>query len=340
MNHARQAAMRVFRAVFDMFRTLRRRGLPALAACLLPLLCSGCSWLQAWQDNLKTTPAGAPAQAAPLPVTEVPVRMLFPHGTQTTEEAVSYLLEPHNYHPANRDTDGNRVAQRRFINNFGAEPVTLRLALQRLLGPTGQIILDSDSKRYTYRPRTADEPSVVLADLSVTTARDRTVAHARPDDPATRGQRCHEGACRPERADDPDAGQQQPPDLPAAGTDRNADNADTGSPPTWRVVEAVPAAGAARAVDAEERCRSIQFSDRAMLSATVREYFLSCGFDDVSWHLGGPGRYADYRLTQSLKVPLPDGHQDLIELLHARFGIRTLIHDNNQVEFHDEDSTL
>lgn len=323
-----------------MFRTLRRRGFPTLAACLLPLLCSGCSWLQAWQDNFKTTPAGAPAQAAPLPVTEVPVRMLFPHGTQTTEEAVSYLLEPHNYHAADRHTDGNRVAQRRFINNFGAEPVTLRLALQRLLGQSGQIILDSGSKRYMYRPRTADEPSVVLADLSVATTRDRTDAQAQPADLDTREPRCGAGACRPGRADDPDTGQQQPPDLPTAGTNRNADNADTGSPTTWRVVEAVPAADAARAVDAEERCRSIQFSDRAMLSATVREYFLNCGFDDVSWRLGGPGRYADYRLTQNLRVPLPDGHQDLIELLQARFGIRTLIHDNNQVEFHDEDSTL
>ena len=318
------------------FRTLRRRGLPALVAGLLPLLCSGCSWLQAWQDNFKTTPAGDAAPAVPLPVTEVPVRMLFPQGTQTTGEAVSYLLEPHNYHPAHRHTDGNKIAQHRFINNFSAEPVTLRLALQRLLGPTSQIILDRGSKRYSYRPKSADEPGVVLAERSVATIPARTVAPAQPADLGTSAARCHEGACQSGSAAEPDTEAQQLPDLPVAGSDRNA---DTGSPTTWRVIEAVPAADAARSVEAEERCRSIQFSNRAMLSATVREYFLNCGFDEVSWRLGAPGRYADYRLTHSLKAPLPGGHQDLIKLLHARFGIKTLIHDNNQVEFHDEDST-
>ena len=61
-----------------------------------------------------------------------------------------------------------------------------------------------------------------------------------------------------------------------------------------------------------------------MLSSTVREYFLKCGFDEVSWKLGEPGRYADYRLSQDIDVPLPERHLDLVDLLQTRFGIRPL----------------
>ena len=77
-----------------------------------------------------------------------------------------------------------------------------------------------------------------------------------------------------------------------------------------------------------------------MLSVAVREYFLACGFDRVAWRLGAPGRYADYRLLQDHTVPLPARHLDLVEFLLSRFGIKTLIHDNNQVEFYDENHSL
>ena len=303
----------------ELSRGRRRRAIRAFLACLLPLLCGACSWFQTWQDNFKTEPGHATTQIAPLPVTEVPVRMLYPIGTQTVDEAISYMLEPHDYHPADSHPAGKKVAQRRFINNFSAEPVPLRLAMQRLLGQNGQIILDSDSKLYTYRLRTADEPGVVLADLAVATAPDRTAAGT-----------------------DADTQEQELPTRSGAETDSTETdrNGDTHNQTTWRVVEPVPAEDDVQAVAEAGRCRSIQFTNRAMLSATVQEYFLNCGFDDVSWRLGEPGRYADYRLTQSLEVPLPDGHKDLIKLLQTRFGIKTLIHDNKQVEFHDEDNTM
>lgn len=290
----------------------RARGLRAVLICLLPPLCAGCAWFQTWQDSFNTVPGHATAPAAPLPVTEVPVRMLYPHGIQTVDQAVSYMLEPHNYRPGRRSPAGELLAKRRFINNFGPEPVSLRLAMQRLMGRNGQVVLDTHNKEYAYRLRTEDEPGVVLADL---------VPH--------NGDRAGDG--------DGSATGQEPPARPpaAAGTDKGDDKQAT-----WRNVDPAPADTGTAAVNAKGRCRSIRFGNRDMLSATVREYFLNCGFDEVSWRLGEPGRYADYRLMQNVTVPLPGGHEDLVKLLQARFGIRTLIHDNNQVEFYDEDNTM
>ena len=288
------------------------RGLQAILICLLPLLCGGCAWFQTWQDSFNTAPDTATVQAAPLPVTEVPVRMLYPHGIQTVDQAVGYMLEPHNYRPVPRSPAGELLAKRRFINNFSPEPVPLRIAMQRLMGPDGQVVLDADNKEYAYRLRTEDEPGVVLADLAL---------HVEV------------------RADggDVSAIDQTLPIQPPADADTNED-ADRQA--TWQNIDPVPDGTETAAVSEAEGCRSIRFSNRGMLSATVREYFLNCGFDEVSWRLGEPGRYADYRLMQNVTVPLPGGHEDLIKLLHARFGIRTLIHDNNQVEFHDEDNTM
>ena len=288
------------------------RGLRAILICLLPLLCGGCAWFQTWQDSFNTAPDTAAVQAAPLPVTEVPVRMLYPHEIQTVDQAVSYMLEPHSYHPGPRSPAGELLAKRRFINNFSPEPVPLRIAMQRLMGPDGQIVLDAHNKEYAYRMRTENEPGVVLADLALNVE---------------------------DRDDDVDisAIDQKLPANPPADADTNKDDV---SPATWRNIDPIPANAKPAAVNETEGCRSIQFSNRGMLSATVREYFLNCGFDEVSWRLGEPGRYADYRLMQNVTVPLPGGHEDLIKLLHARFGIRTLIHDNNQVEFHDEDNTM
>ena len=308
---------------------------PGLLACLLPALCGGCSWFQTLQDGFKTTPAPVPAQAIPMPVTDVPVRMLYPRGTKTVDEAVSYMLEPHNYRAARWNPAGERMARRRFIDNFNAEPVPIRIALQRLLGPDGQIILDSHGKLYRYRLKATGEPGVVLADLAVATAGPRVGAAPRR---ALVPGRAHLGVATagPKAGAAPGVQAQEPPDSPATGSERHK---DAGNRTTRRVVDPDPAEGEATAAEPGARCRFIQFTNRAMLSATVREYFRSCGFEEVFWRLGAPGRYADYRLTQNLKVPLPNAHEDLIKLLRARFGIRTLIHDNNQVEFHDEDKT-
>ena len=288
------------------------RGLQAILICLLPLFCGGCAWFQSWQDSLKTAPGTATVQAAPLPVTEVPVRMLYPHGIQTVDQAVSYMLEPHSYRPGRRSPAGELLAKRRFINNFSPEPVPLRIAMQRLMGRNGQIVLDAHNKEYAYRLRSEGEPGVVLADLALNVE---------------------------DRVDEVDisAIDQKLPAQPPADADTNKDDV---SPATWQNIDPVPDYTEPAAVNEAEGCHSIRFSNRGMLSATVREYFLSCGFDEVAWRLGEPGRYADYRLMQNVTVPLPGGHEDLIKLLRARFGIRTLIHDNNQVEFHDEDNTM
>ena len=260
----------------------RASGTLALCASLLPLLCGACSWLQALQDNFEMSFGNARAHPLALPVTEVQVRMIYPDGTDTVERAVNYMLEPHAYRPHYRDGRGELIAQRNFIGNFHNEPVPLSMALERLMGPDGQVVLDRDRKLYAFRLRDPDEPGVAFADLA----------------PAVTGE----------------------------GTNSVADLA--------------PAVAEDETYSVEEMdsCASIRFRDRAMLSATVLEYFRECGFDEVSWRLGKPGRYADYRLLQNIDVPLPERHLDLIELLQARFGIRTLINEDNSVEFHDEHS--
>ena len=77
-----------------------------------------------------------------------------------------------------------------------------------------------------------------------------------------------------------------------------------------------------------------------MLSRIVKDYLSQCGFTEVSWKIGKPGSYTDYRILQDAKVPLPGRHKDLIQLLQVRFGIKTRIHDGNRIDFYDEKSLL
>ena len=138
---------------------------PFYLASLLPLLCGACSWVQALQDNFRMSFGNAPAQPLALSVTEVQVRMVYPHGIDNVGSAVSYMLEPHAYRPAYRDASGKFIAQRRFINNFGAEPLPLSRAMERLVGRDAQVMLDQDRKLYAFRLRNPGEPGVAFADL-------------------------------------------------------------------------------------------------------------------------------------------------------------------------------
>lgn len=283
---------------------------PFYLAFLLPLLCGACSWVQALQDNFITSFSNTRAQPLALSITEVQVRMVYPGGTNTVDGAVSYMLEPHAYRPAYQNGSGEFIAQRSFINNFGTDPVTLSMAVERLLGHDAQVMLDRDRKLYAFRLKNPGEPGVAFADLGS----DGPAAGAAPvsweqlDQPA------------PPPAGDP---------APGAETAWS----DTGLAHAGAENETLPA-------EDRDLCRSIQFRHREMLSTAVRKYFLECGFEKVLWRLGKPGRYADYRLSQDIDVPLPERHLDLIELLQTRFGIRTLINEDNSVEFHDENSKL
>jgi len=290
-------------------RRVSPRSLAALA-CLLPALCGACSWVQALQDNFRMSFGNARTQPLALPVTEVQVRMVYPDGTNTVDRAVSYMLQPHSYRPSYRDGHAELIAQRSFIGNFDNEPVPLSVAMERLMGRNGQVVLDRDRKLYAFRLRNPGEPGVAFADLGVET---------------------FEAAASPapwERLD-----------QPVPGPDGNV-APGKGAALTLADLPPADVEDETRSDEDRDFCRSIQFRNRAMLSATVREYFLGCGFDEFSWRLGEPGRYADYRLLQDIDVPLPERHLDLIDLLRTRFGIRTLINEDNSVEFHDETSTL
>ena len=282
----------------------------ATLACLLPALCGACSWVQTLQDNFRMSFGSARAQPLAMLVTEVQVRMVYPDGTNTVDRAVSYMLEPHSYRPSYRDAHAEVIAQRSFIGNFDNEPVPMSVAMERLVGRNGQVVLDRDRKLYAFRLRNPGEPGVAFADLGVETL----------------------GA-----AGSPASWERL--DQPVPGPDGNV---APGKGAVLTFTDLPPADVGDEIHSAEDRdfCRSIQFRNRAMLSATVREYFLGCGFDEFSWKLGAPGRYADYRLSQDIDVPLPERHLDLIDLLRTRFGIRTLINEDNSVEFHDETSTL
>ena len=283
----------------------------ATLACLLPALCGACSWVQALQaPTFRMSSGNARAQPLALPVTEVQVRMVYPDGTNTVDRAVSYMLEPHSYRPSYRDGPAELIAQRSFIGNFDNEPVPMSVAMERLMGRNGQVVLDRDRKLYAFRLRNPGEPGVVFADLGVET---------------------FEAAAGPaswERLDQsvPDPNGDVAPEKGAVLTFVN--------PPPPDVEDET------RSAEDRDFCRSIRFRSRAMLSATVREYFLGCGFDEFSWKLGEPGRYADYRLLQDIEVPLPERHLDLIDLLRTRFGVTTLINEDNSVEFHNENNTL
>ena len=250
-----------------------------------------------------------------LPTVEVPVRMLYPNGTKTIEEAINYMLEPHSYRAAYRNTTGESIAHRTFINNFDNDPVPLYIAIERLLGQNDQIILDQNRKLYAFRVRAPDESSVAFADLTTipvaVTDIDSTISiQPLQEEPDRRVHDLVESR------------------LPDNKTALHAVNYSPGN----QDEEEMP-------VDFPEFCNSIHSNNQSMLSTTVQEYFLACGFNKVFWGLGEPDRYADYRLLQNIHLPLPERHHDLIEFLQSRFGIKTLIHNNERVEFYDENYT-
>ena len=254
----------------------------SIIACFLLIFSSGCSWVQTLEDKFKSSFKRTDSMPAALPTVEVPVRMLYPNGTKTIGGAVNYMLEPHSYRAAYRNTAEESIAQRTFINNFDNDPVPLYIALERLLGQNGRIILDRNSKLYAFGVKDPGESSVAFADLTT---------------------------------------------APAAASDMALHAVNY--PPAKPEQEKMPA-------DFPEFCKSIHLKSQSMLSAAVQEYFLACGFDKVFWGLGEPDRYADYRLLRNMHLPLPERHHDLIEFLQSRFGIKTLIHNDERVEFYDE----
>ena len=286
-------------------------------ACSLLVLFSGCSWIRTLEENIRFSFQHTDSLTTALPTVEVPVRMLFPDGTHTVEGAISYLLEPHFYRPAIRNTTGDVIAERTFINNFNNDPVPLHVAIDRLMGRDGQIILDRNRKLYTFRARQPDEASIDFSDLSTTAA---AITSNEPVNYTATLQELPGGIV--------DAHEENI----SAVTEQVAKNADD--------YFSEKSNGAGIPAETGEFCFSIHFRNQSMLSASVQDYFLRCGFDEVSWSLGEPGRYADYRLLQGINLPLPGRQRDLIEFLQSRFGIKTLIHDDNRVEFYDEDSSF
>ena len=286
-------------------------------ACCLLVLFSGCSWIRTLEENIRFSFQRSDSLTTALPTVEVPVRMLFPDGTHTVEGAISYMLEPHSYRPAIRNTAGDVIAERTFINNFNNDPVPLHVAIERLMGRDGQIILDRNRKLYAFRARQPDEASIAFSDLTTTTV----AITSNKSENYTATLQEQDGGLVHEREDNMSPVTEQV----AKNTDDYFSEKSNG--------ERIPA-------ETGEFCFSIHFRNQSMLSASVQDYFLRCGFDEVSWSLGEPGRYADYRLLQSINLPLPERQQDLIEFLQSRFGIKTLIHDNNRVEFYDENSSF
>ena len=287
----------------------------SIIACSLLIFSSGCSWIQTLEDKFTSSFKRTESMPSALPTVEVPVRMLYPNGTKTIEEAINYMLEPHSYRAAYRNTTGESIAQRTFINNFDNDPVPLYMAMERLLGQNGQIILDKNRKLYTFREKNPGESSVAFADLTTTPVAASDIKSANGIQPPRE---------KPDGLVDDLVERRSP-------VDKTALHAVNYSPGSMKP-EDMPG-------EFPESCKSIHFKSQSMLSATVQEYFLACGFDKVFWGLGEPDRYADYRLLQNINLPLPERHHDLIEFLQSRFGIKTLVHNNERVEFYDENYT-
>ncbi len=319
--------------------------LPPVPRCLFPPACallvlfSGCSWIQAFPENFRLSLKRPAAPATVVPVMQVRVRMIYPDETKTVGDAIGYMLEPHSYRRAYRAGAGEAIAERTFINNHTVDPVSLNVAMQRLIGEDGQVLLDRNRKLYTFQTKKPDESSVVFTDLTTT-----PVAASGVGDQTASSQ---EGRL------------QMTPALQHGASEKDQTTAPPQEQPD-RSVQDIPekrflveeealrdnVTRLTRTEDGEmpaenrEFCYSIQFKNKAMLSGIVQDYFLRCGFDDVYWRLGDPGRYADYRLLRNMSIPLPKGHEDLIKLLQTRFGVKTVIHDNNRVEFYDEKNLL
>ena len=289
----------------------------AIAATPFFALLCGCVLPPVLPDALGGGLQGAAEErAGPAPALQTQVRMVFPAAFSTLGEAAGYLLAPHVYRPAPGAAD-NAVAGRPLIAPHSAEPVSLYLALQRLLGEDGQIVLDQEQRLFLFRVRGLGEASVAFAPLTGLATPAPVVAVAPPpprNEPA------------PVASVSPPSPRNDP--APVAAVAPPVPQKNIGP------VQAAPRPAS------PESCDAIQFKRRVMLSRIVKDYLSQCGFTEVSWKIGKPGSYTDYRILQDAKVPLPERHKDLIQLLQVRFGIKTRIHDGNRIDFYDEKSLL
>ncbi len=334
----------------------------AIAATPLFALLCGCVLPPVLPDALGGGLQGAAEErAGPAPALQTQVRMVFPAAFSTLGEAAGYLLAPHAYRPAPGAAD-NAVAGRPLIAPHSLEPVSLYLALQRLLGEDGQIVLDQESRLFLFRVRGLGEASVAFAPLTGLATPAPVVAVSPPpprNEPAPVASISpppprNEPAPVATAAPPPPRNEPAPVAAVAPPPPRNgpAPVAIAAPPPPRNNPAPVAAVAppvpqkdigpvqAAPRPASPESCDAIQFKRRVMLSRIVKDYLSQCGFTEVSWKIGKPGSYTDYRILQDAKVPLPERHKDLIELLQVRFGIKTRIHDGNRIDFYDEKSLL
>ena len=311
--------------------------LQALAAAPFFALLCGCVLPPVLPDALGGGLQGVSEErAGPAPALQTQVRMVFPAAFSTLGEAAGYLLAPHAYRPAPGAAD-NAVAGRPLMAPQSLEPVSLYLALQRLLGEDGQIVLDQESRLFLFRIRGVGEASVAFAPLAgvatpAPVAPVAPVAAVAPPPPRNNPAPVAPVAPPPPRNNPaPVAAVAPPPPR------NNPAPVATAAPPPQQNIGPVQAAPRPAS---PESCDAIQFKRRVMLSRIVKDYLSQCGFTEVSWKIGKPGSYTDYRILQDAKVPLPGRHKDLIQLLQVRFGIKTRIHDDNRIDFYDEKSLL
>ena len=321
--------------------------LQAMAATPFFALLCGC----VLPPVLPSAPGGglqgaAEERAGPAPALQTQVRMVFPAAFSTLGEAAGYLLAPHAYRPAPGAAD-NAVAGRPLIAPHSLEPVSLYLALQRLLGEDGQIVLDQEQRLFLFRVRGLGEASVAFAPLTGLATPAPVVAAAPPpprNDPAPVASVSpppprNEPAPVAIAAPPPPRNGPAPVALVAPPPLRNEPAPVASVSPLVPQKNIGPVQAAPRPASPES-CDAIQFKRRVMLSRIVKDYLSQCGFTEVSWKIGKPGSYTDYRILQDAKVPLPERHKDLIQLLQVRFGIKTRIHDGNRIDFYDEKSLL
>lgn len=307
-----------------------------LCGCVLPPVLPGApgSGLQGVSEE----------RAGLAPALQTQVRMVFPAAFSRVGEAAGYLLAPHAYRPAPGAADA-AVAGRPLMTPHSIEPVSLYLALQRLLGDDGQIVLDQEQRLFLFRVRGLGEASVAFAPLEGLARPAPAVAVAPP--PPRKDPAPTVTIAPPPPRKDPTPAVAVAPSPPR----KNPAPVAAVAPPPPRKDPAVAVAPpppqknigpvqAAPRPASPESCDAIQFKRRVMLSRIVKDYLSQCGFTEVSWKIGKPGSYTDYRILQDAKVPLPERHKDLIELLQVRFGIKTRIHDDNRIDFYDEKSLL
>lgn len=323
--------------------------LQALAAAPFFALLCGCVLPPVLPDALGGGLQGVSEErAGPAPALQTQVRMVFPAAFSTLGEAAGYLLAPHAYRPAPGAAD-NAVAGRPLMAPQSLEPVSLYLALQRLLGKDGQIVLDQESRLFLFRIRGLGEASVAFAPLTgvATPAPAATLAPPPPRNnpapvaiaapPPPRNEPAPVAAVAP-----PPPRNNPAPVAPVAPPRNNPAPVAAVAPPRNGPApqQNIGPVQAAPRPASPESCDAIQFKRRVMLSRIVKDYLSQCGFTEVSWKIGKPGSYTDYRILQDAKVPLPGRHKDLIQLLQVRFGIKTRIHDDNRIDFYDEKSLL